>query len=160
MTEQNRPTDFLQDLHQQIRGEVFSDPMTLGLYATDASIYQITPLAVVVPRDCDDVLAALRIAASHRVSILPRGSGTSLNGQAVGASMVLDFTKYMDRILELNIKEKWVRVQSGIVLDQLNAALAPHGLHFAPDPATSNRATIGGMIGNNSSGTKSIVYGT
>ncbi len=160
MTEQTTPTDFLQDLHQQIRGQVFSDPMTLALYATDASIYQITPLAVVVPRDADDVLAAVRTAAHHRVSILPRGSGTSLNGQAVGASMVLDFTKYMDQILELNVEQRWVRVQPGIVLDQLNATLAHHGLHFAPDPATSNRATIGGMIGNNSSGTKSIVYGT
>ncbi len=160
MTKPSNLAKFYQELDQQIRGEVSWDPMTLGLYATDASIYQITPIALVVPRDADDVLTAVRIAASHNVSILPRGSGTSLNGQAVGASMILDFTKYMAQILELNVKEKWVRVQPGIVLDQLNATLAPHGLHFAPDPATSSRATIGGMIGNNSSGTKSIVYGT
>ena len=160
MTKQSKYAEFYQELDQQIRGEVSWDPMTLGLYATDASIYQITPLALVVPRDADDVLAAIRIAVSHSVNILPRGSGTSLNGQCVGAAMILDFTKYMNQILELNVEEKWVRVQSGIVLDQLNATLAQHGLIFAPDPATSNRATIGGMIGNNSSGTKSIIYGT
>ena len=160
MTEQNKLDGLFQELRRQIKGEVSSDPMSLALYATDASIYQITPMALVVPRDADDVLAAVGIAAKYSVSILPRGSGTSLNGQGVGASMILDFTKYMDQILELNVEEKWVRVQPGIVLDQLNAVLAAHGLLFAPDPATSSRATIGGMIGNNSSGTKSIVYGT
>ena len=103
--------------------------------------------------------AAVKTAAEYNVSILPRGGGTSLGGQAVGASMVIDFSKYMNNILELNIQERWVRVQPGIVLDELNAALAEHGLLFAPDPATSSRATIGGMMGNNSSGTKSIVYG-
>ena len=153
-------SDFQQELHGRIKGEVSFDPMKLGLYATDASIYEIMPLALVVPRDTDDVMAAVEIAVRHKVSILPRGSGTSLNGQAVGESMIIDFTKYMDKILELNVEQKWVRVQPGVVLDQLNATLAEHGLQFAPDPATSNRATIGGMIGNNSSGTKSVVYGT
>ena len=151
--------DFERDLRLRIKGQVSFDQVTLGLYATDASIYQITPLAVVVPRDQDDVCAAVQIAAQHNVSILPRGSGTSLNGQAVAPSMVIDFTKYMDKILELNVQQRWVRVQPGIVLDQLNAVLAPHGLHFAPDPATSSRATIGGIAGNNSAGTKSIIYG-
>jgi FAD/FMN-containing dehydrogenase/Fe-S oxidoreductase len=141
-----------------VRGEVSFDYATLGLYSTDSSIYQIKPVAVVVPRDEEDVLAAMRVAREHGVSILPRGGGTSLGGQAVGESMILDFTKYMDNILELNVAERWVRVQPGVILDELNAALAPHGLQFGPDPATSDRAAIGGMMGNNSSGTKSIVY--
>ena len=160
MTEQAKVDQCRQALQYSVRGEVLFDPMSLGLYATDASIYQITPTAVVIPRDEDDVRAAVEVASRYGIGILPRGSGTSLNGQGVGPSIVLDFTKYMDNILELNVEEKWVRVQPGIILDELNAELAKHGLQFAPDPATGNRATIGGMVGNNSSGTKSIVYGT
>ena len=150
---------FEQDLRECVRGDVYFDEVMRGLYATDASMYQIMPTGVLVPRDEGDVLAAIRAAAEHGVSILPRGAGTSLGGQAVGPSLVMDFSKYMNRVVELNVAERWVRVQPGVVLDNLNAELAPHGLHFAPDPATSSRATIGGMIGNNSSGTKSIVYG-
>jgi FAD/FMN-containing dehydrogenase/Fe-S oxidoreductase len=142
-----------------MRGDVSFDKVTLGIYATDASIYQIKPMALILPRDEDDVRAAVTTAVKYNVCILPRGGGTSLGGQAVGPAMVIDFSKYMNKILELNVKQRWVRVQPGIVLDELNATLAPHGLHFAPDPATSSRATIGGMMGNNSSGTKSIIYG-
>ncbi len=147
------------DLRKQIRGDVCFDELTRAVYSTDASIYQIKPLGVIAPRDEDDVVAVVRIAGEHNVSILPRGGGTSLGGQAVGPSLVIDFSKYMNAIIEVNASERWVRVQPGLVLDELNAALAPHGLHFAPDPATSNRATIGGIMGNNSSGTKSIIYG-
>ena len=147
------------ELRQCVKGDVILDATSLGLYATDASIYQITPKALVLPRDAEDVRAAVQTAVQHNISILPRGSGTSLGGQAAGPSLVIDFTKHMNRILELDVEERWVRVEPGIVLDELNAQLAPHGLHFAPDPATSSRATIGGMIGNNSSGTKSIIYG-
>ena len=150
---------FEQELRARVAGDVAFDDVTLGIYATDASIYQIKPVALVVPHDEADVRASVRIAADHKISILPRGGGTSLGGQAVGASMVLDFSKYMNQVIELNVEERWVRVQPGIVLDELNAFLAPNGLHFAPDPATSNRATIGGMMGNNSSGAKSIIYG-
>ncbi|KPK75909.1 MAG: Fe-S protein, partial [Phycisphaerae bacterium SM23_30] len=150
---------FKQQLRRQLRGDVYFDDTTLGIYATDASIYRITPLAVVLPRDEQEVCTAVRLAAEHRVPILPRGAGTSLGGQAIGPAMIIDFTKYMNRILEFNLNERWVRVQPGIVLDELNAALAQNNLHFAPDPATGNRATIGGMMGNNSSGTRSIVYG-
>ncbi len=157
--EQQELKDFERDLRNRVGGDVSFDPVTLGTYATDASIYQITPVALVLPRDEADACAAVRTAAEHNVSILPRGGGTSLSGQAVGTSMVIDFSKYMNSILELNVEQRWVRVQPGIVLDELNAALAPHGLHFAPDPATSSRATIGGMMGNNSSGTRSIIYG-
>ncbi|KPK84175.1 MAG: Fe-S protein [Phycisphaerae bacterium SM23_33] len=155
----SQPASFEQDLRRGVRGEVLFDDVLLGVYATDASIYQIRPTAVVLPRDEDDVLAAVKTARDHGVSILPRGAGTSLGGQAVAPAMILDFCKYMNALLELNAAERWVRVQPGLVLDEFNAALAPHGLHFAPDPATSSRATIGGIIGNNSSGTKSIVYG-
>ena len=151
--------EFERRLRQQVKGDVCFDALTRGVYATDASIYQMTPVAVVLPRDEEDVRAALAAAAEFNVSIVPRGSGTSLGGQAVGPAMVIDFTKYMDRILELNVEERWVRVQPGVVLDELNAELARHGLQFAPDPATSSRATIGGMMGNNASGSKSILYG-
>lgn len=151
--------NFESELKQTIKGDVSFDETILGVYSTDASIYQITPLAVVLPKDEDDVKAAINIAGNHKVNILPRGGGTSLGGQAIGHAMILDFSKYMNQILELNVVEKWVRVQPGIVLDELNTVLAKHKLQFAPDPATSSRATIGGMIGNNSSGTKSIFYG-
>jgi len=151
--------DLELELRQRVRGDVLFDDVSLGIYSTDASIYQIRPTALVLPRDREDVRAAVEIAAAHGVSILPRGGGTSLGGQAAGPSLVLDFSKYMTQVIELNVEERWARVQPGIVLDELNAKLAEHGLHFAPDPATSSRATIGGMIGNNSSGTKSIIYG-
>lgn len=157
--EQAKRKDFEQELRRRITGDVSFDDITLGIYATDASIYQITPVALVLPRDENDVIAAVETAAKHSVSILPRGGGTSLGGQGVGPSMIIDFTRYMNQILELNVEERWVRVQPGLVLDELNAALKEHGLHFAPDPATSDRAAIGGIIGNNSSGTRSIVYG-
>ena len=150
---------FISDLKLNVRGEVLSDRTSLGLYATDASVYQIEPVVIVLPKDTDDVQAAIKIAGDHNVTILPRGGGTSLAGQTVGKSMILDFSKYMNHVLELNIEEKWVRVQPGLVRDELNTELKEHRLHFAPDPATSSRANVGGMIGNNSSGTKSILYG-
>ncbi len=150
---------FKREILAGIRGEVSFEKFTLGVYATDASIYQFMPLALVVPLDEEDVIHAINTARKYRIPVVPRGGGTSLGGQAVGPSMILDFSKYMNRILEINLKEKWVRVQPGIVLDELNAFLKRYRLHFAPDPATGNRATIGGMIGNNSSGSRSILYG-
>jgi FAD/FMN-containing dehydrogenase/Fe-S oxidoreductase len=150
---------FFQALRRELEGEVLSDELGRGIYATDASVYQIMPLGVALPKNEADVLAALRLARQYQTAILPRGGGTSLAGQTVGKSLVLDFSKYMNQVLEFNPHERWVRVQPGMVCDELNAFLAPHGLHFAPDPATSSRANVGGMIGNNSSGTKSIIYG-
>ena len=144
--EKSQLKDFERDLKKCVRGDILCDDMTLGIYATDASIYQIKPVAVVIPKDDADVCAAVRTAAEYKVSILPRGAGTSLNGQCVGSAMVIDFTKYMNRIVELNVEDRWVTVQPGVVLDELNDELAEHGLVFAPDPATSNRATIGGML--------------
>ncbi len=152
MAQEAKLAGFEQAIRDRIRGDVIFDEVGRGIYATDASIYQIMPVAVVLPRDEADVCAAVQTAAEHSVGILPRGGGTSLGGQATGASMVIDFSKYMSNILELNVQEQWVRVQPGLVLDELNAALAEHGLGFAPDPATSSRATIGGMMGNNSAG--------
>ena len=146
-------------LSSVIKGDVLIDSYSLGMYATDASVYQITPKLVVLPKDQADVQAAVGWAAKNKISILPRGGGTSLAGQTVGAAMVLDFSKYMNQLLELNLEEKWVRVQPGLVCDELNHLLKEHGLQFAPDPATSSRANVGGMVGNNSSGTKSIIYG-
>ncbi len=159
MAQETKLAGFEQAIRDRIRGDVIFDEVGRGIYATDASIYQIMPVAVVLPRDEADVCAAVQAAAEHNIGILPRGAGTSLCGQAAGASMVIDFSKYMNKILELNVEEQWVRVQPGVVLDELNAALVEHGLGFAPDPATGSRATIGGMMGNNSSGTKSIIYG-
>ena len=146
-------------LQNAIKGEVRFDAVSRMLYRTDASIYEIEPLGLVVPKDEDDVVAAIKIAAEQGVAILPRGGGTSLAGQSVGAAVHLDCSKYMNRVLEFNPGQRWVRVQPGLVLDELNAFLQPHGLVFAPDVATSSRANIGGMIGNNSCGAHSLVYG-
>ncbi len=148
-----------QDLRAEVRGEVAFDDATRGIYATDASIYQIQPVAVVTPLDEADVRAAVTVARRHGIPVIPRGGGTGLAGQAVGTALILDCSRHMNRILEVNVEEGWARVEPGVVRDELNAALAPHALHFAPDPATTNRACIGGMIGNNSSGVRSIVYG-
>lgn len=150
---------FQADLRAAANGEVLTDAVSLGLYATDASLYQIRPLAVFVPSDQADVIKAVEIARDHKIALIPRGGGTGLAGQTIGQGLIIDFSKHVNRILELNADERWVRVEPGIVRDNLNHHLAEHRLHFAPDPATSSRANIGGMLGNNSSGTKSILYG-
>jgi len=152
-------SDALADLREVVRGEVHTDPVSRGIHATDASHYQMMPACVVVPRDEDDVIAAVGIAAKHHLPITARGGGTSLAGQTFGSGMILDCSRHMNKVLEVNADERWARVQPGVVRDQLNTQLKEHGLHFAPDPATSSRATVGGMIGNNSSGTRSIIYG-
>src|SRR5574341_2078339 len=150
---------FESELRRKIKGDVYFDEVTRYVYSTDASLYEIQPVGVVVARDKDDVVQAIRTAAKYGVSILPRGGGTSLAGQAVGNSLIIECSKFMNRLLELNADERWVRVEPGIVRDELNQQISSTGLHFAPETATSNRANIGGMIGNNSSGTRSIVYG-
>src|SRR5688572_15143962 len=149
---------FINEL-KNIKGEVLVDDYSLGMYSTDASFYQIKPLAVVLPLHESDVKKTVEIARTHKLKLLPRGGGTSLAGQTVGEAIVIDFSKYMNKILEFNEQERWVKVQPGLVRDELNETMAQYGLHFAPDPATSSRANIGGMVGNNSSGTKSILYG-
>ncbi len=152
-------TDLEADLSRAVKGEVRFDPYSRVLYSTDASAYQIEPLGVVIPRDREDVQAAMEIAAKHKAPVLARGGGSSLAGQAVGAALVLDFSKYMRRVLEINAEERWVRAEPGVVCDALNAALKPHGLMYGPDPASSNRATVGGMLANNSTGAHSVLFG-
>jgi FAD/FMN-containing dehydrogenase/Fe-S oxidoreductase len=146
-------------LKERIRGEVRFDAKSRLLYSTDASLYQILPVGVVVPRDADDVAAAVRLAAEHGVPVLPRGGGTALAGQAVGAALVLDFSKSMGRILEIDPVRRYARVEPGVRLDRLQRAAKPYGLWFGPDPATIRQCNVGGMIGNNSCGARSLVYG-
>ncbi|TMI80449.1 MAG: FAD-binding protein, partial [Bacillati bacterium ANGP1] len=149
----------VRELRRAVRGEVRFDAVSRALYSTDASIYEIEPIGVILPRDADDVQAALETTRRAGVPVLPRGGGTSLAGQAVGRAVVMDFSKYMNRILEVNAEAGWARVQPGVVRSDLAAALAPHKMIFGPETSTANRATIGGMIGNNSSGSRSLVYG-
>jgi FAD/FMN-containing dehydrogenase/Fe-S oxidoreductase len=146
-------------LSRAVRGEVRFDGLSRSLYATDASNYRIIPLGVVLPRDRDDVEATVRIAAEHGIPLLPRGGGTSLAGNAVGAALVLDFTKHMNRVLDFDPGSRRVRVEPGVIAGRLNRMVAGHGLVFGPDPATKDRAAIGGMIGNNSCGAHSLAYG-
>ncbi len=120
------------ELRRAIRGEVREDAVTRGIYATDGSHYQIMPSVVVVPRDRDDAIAAVRIAAAHGLPVTARGGGTSLSGQTTWTGMILDCSKYMHRLLEVNPAERWARVEPGMIRDDLNARLAAEGLHFAP----------------------------
>src|SRR5437764_8318311 len=122
-------------------------------------MYQVEPIGVVIPRDNDDVQAAVEVAKARQVALLPRGGGTSLTGQTVNRALVLDFSRHMHGILEVNAEELWARVQPGLVQDNLNHHVRPRGLLFGPDTSTSNRATLGGMLGNNSGGSHSIAYG-
>lgn len=145
--------------NQKSNGLMNRDVLTLGLYATDASMYQMLPLAVVTPVDREDVLIAIRQCAEQRLPLLARGGGTSLTGQSIGEAVILDVSKNLNHLLELNLEEGWVRVEPGLVCSELNALLKPHGVHFAPDPATENRANIGGMIANNAAGMRSVRYG-
>ncbi|MGD2059204.1 MAG: FAD-binding oxidoreductase, partial [Anaerolineales bacterium] len=150
--------ELVNDLDAAI-GDVRFDRMTRLLYSTDASIYQMIPVGVALPRDKDEVSAALEIARQHDVPVLPRGGGSSLAGQAVGHALILDFSRYMDQVLEIDGENQRVRTQPGITLGALNRRLKPYGLMYGPDPASGDRATMGGILGNNSTGAHSIVYG-
>jgi FAD/FMN-containing dehydrogenase/Fe-S oxidoreductase len=151
--------DLAHDLRWRVRGEVRFDAVSRALYSTDASIYEIEPIGVVLPRDAGDVQAVLEITRAARVPVLPRGGGTSLAGQTVGRAVVLDCSKYMNRVLEVDVEAGRARVEPGVIRSELSAVLSGTGLIFGPETSTQNRATIGGMIGNNSSGSRSIVYG-
>ena len=152
-------TELAEELRRRVAGEVRFDPFSRVLYSTDASIYQMEPVGVVIPRSAEDVLAVVDLASQNEIPVLPRAGGTGLAGQSVNHAIVMDFSKYLNQVIELNREENWVRVQPGIVLDQLNRYLAPHGLQYAPDPTTSNRACVGGGIGNNTCGAHSVIYG-
>ncbi len=146
-------------LRRHVAGEVRFDDTSRRLYATDASHYQVRPLGVVVPRTTDDLAVTVQIAAELGVPITARGAGTSLSGQAIGPGVVLDCSKYLNRVGEVDPTGRRVTVQPGVVLDQLNREVAPYGLMFGPDVATASRATLGGMVGNNSAGSRSVVNG-
>ncbi|MBT8273901.1 MAG: FAD-binding oxidoreductase, partial [Bacteroidia bacterium] len=134
--------------------------MMKALYATDASVYRQLPTAVALPKNTQDIQHIVRFASENQISLIPRGAGTSLAGQCVGDGIVVDLSKYMNEILEINAEEKWIRVQPGVVRDELNEFLKPYGLFFGPNTSTANRCNIGGMVGNNSCGSTSIVYGS
>ncbi len=151
--------DFLAELRPRVAGELRDDLYARTLYSTDASLYQVMPYGVLIPRHADDMQAAVELAAKHHVPLLPRAAGSSLAGQSVNTALVMDTSRYLDQVLEINAEEGWVRVQPGVVLDKLNGALRPHGLQFGPDPASSNRACLGGIVSNNATGSHSILYG-
>ena len=146
-------------IRNEIEGEYLSDDFSRGRYSTDASIYQLMPVGVVVPKSLDDVEATIKIAREEGLPVLPRGSGTSQNGQAIGEAVLIDTTRHLNELLDFDAEAKTVCVQPGLVLDQLNRFLKPHGLFYPVDVSTANRATLGGMTGNNSCGARSIRYG-
>src|SRR5690349_22513702 len=150
----------LQQLARQLEGDLYFDDAMRILYATDASAYREMPLAVAIPKTIIDIKKLIAFARNEETSLIPRTAGTSLAGQVVGDGIVVDVSKYFTQILELNKDEKWVRVQPGVIRDELNMFLKPHGLFFGPETSTANRAMIGGMIGNNSCGSNSVVYGS
>ncbi len=148
-----------KEISSKVNGKTLFDEFSRGRYSTDASVYQIKPLGVVLPKDTNDVLNLMEYSQKNSVPLLARGGGSSQCGQTVGESVVLDYSKHQNKILELNVEEKYVWVQPGVVLDHLNAYLKPHGLWFPVDVSTSSRATIGGMSANNSCGSRSLYYG-
>ena len=150
---------FAAAVRPRIAGDLRLDALSKALYATDASLYREPPLGVLVPRHADDVQAALEEAARFGVPLVARGSGSSLAGSAVSAGLVVDTTKHLDAIVRVDAEARTATVQPGVVLDDLNRAAAAHGLTVGPDPASSNRATLGGMLGTNATGTHSIQYG-
>jgi FAD/FMN-containing dehydrogenase/Fe-S oxidoreductase len=151
--------DLYEALKARITGEVRFDKVSRLMYSTDASIYEIEPIGVVLPKTHEDVFAAMEITRDFGVPVLPRGGGTSLAGQTVGEAVVMDMSKYLNKVLEVNTDERWALVEPGVVQEQLNLHLKPKGYLFGPDTSTANRATLGGMIGNNSAGSHSILYG-
>ena len=148
----------LKQLSNELEGELYDDLTMRILYATDASAYREMPLAIVVPESIDDIKKLIAFARTEKTSLIPRTAGTSLAGQVVGDGIIVDVSKYFTNILELNKEEGWVRVQPGVIRDELNMFLKPHGLFFGPETSTANRAMMGGMVGNNSCGSNSVVY--
>jgi FAD/FMN-containing dehydrogenase/Fe-S oxidoreductase len=151
--------DFITNLRKRFRGDIRLDPASRILYSTDASIYQFEPLGVVFPKSQEDLHAAVELAAEYKIPILPRGSGTSLAGQAIGNALILDCSRWLDSIVEINPETQTATVEPGVILSKLNAAVAKHNLMFGPDPASAERATMGGVIANNATGAHSLSYG-
>ncbi|MDX2305878.1 MAG: FAD-linked oxidase C-terminal domain-containing protein [Microscillaceae bacterium] len=157
---ENKLSSHFSRLAAQFKGEFYHDDLMRKLYATDASAYREMPLAVALPRNDADIQLLIHFAKKNRVSLIPRAAGTSLAGQVVGKGIVVDISKYFNQILEVNAAERWVRLQPGIIRDDLNAYLKEYGLFFGPETSTANRAMVGGMVGNNSCGSNSMVYGS
>lgn len=156
----NSVTEALQQLEKEFDGELRIDSVSRKLYSTDASVYQELPLAVAIPRSESDIQKLIVLARNCGTSLIPRTAGTSLSGQVVGNGIVVDVSRYFTRILEINAQEGWVRVQPGVIRNELNRELAKHGMLFGPETSTQNRAMVGGMVGNNSCGSNSVVYGS
>jgi len=155
---ENNMTNNFKQLAAELEGEFYYDDVIRTLYATDASAYREMPQAVAIPRTIDDIKKLIAFANQQHTSLIPRTAGTSLAGQVVGNGIIVDVSKYFTKILELNADERWVSVQPGVIRDELNMFLKPHGLFFGPETSTANRAMIGGMVGNNSCGSNSVVY--
>ncbi len=151
--------DFLHELRKRFTGDLRLDSASKVLYSTDASMYQIEPLGVAIPKIQDDLQAAVELAAKYKIPVLPRGSGSSLGGQAIGEALILDCSRYLDSIIEIDPETHSAMVEPGVILANLNRAAAQHGLMYGPDPASAERATMGGVIGNNATGAHSILYG-
>lgn len=152
-------SEFISELKKRFTGDLRLDVASKVLYSTDASMYQIEPLGVAIPKTQEDLQSAVEFASKYKIPILPRGSGSSLGGQAIGEALILDCSRYLNSILEINPDQKFAIVEPGVVLADLNRAVAKHGLMFGPDPASAERATLGGVIGNNATGAHSILYG-
>ncbi|MBC7875866.1 MAG: FAD-binding protein [Anaerolineales bacterium] len=155
----NISSDFLRELKKRFTGDLRLDSASRALYSTDASIYQIEPLGVGIPKTQDDLISAVELAAKYKIPILPRGAGSSLGGQAIGEALILDCSRYLDSIIDINPETHSAIVEPGVILSDLNRAASKHGLMFGPDPASAERATMGGVIGNNATGAHSILYG-
>ena len=153
------PQELAADLAREVQGEVRFDSASRGAFAADASNYRHVPVGVVQPVSTDDVLATIGICRRHDVPVLPRGAATSIGGQAVNEAVVIDFSRHLRSVLSIDPEARTARVQPGVVLDDLRAAAAAHGLTFGPDPSTHNRCTLGGMIGNNACGSHSVAWG-
>lgn len=140
--------------------KIYTDSLHKIAYSTDASAYREIPQGVAFPKTVDEIIELINIARERHTCLIPRAGGTSIAGQVVGNGIVVDISRHWNQILEINPEEKWVRVQPGVIRDELNAALKPYGLFFSPETSTTNRCCIGGMTGNNSCGTHSLVYGS
>jgi len=150
----------IDELRTFTKAEVYTDSIHRILYSTDASAYKETPAAVCIPKTFDEIKQIIKFAEENSLTIIPRAAGTSLAGQVVGSGIVVDISKYFNKILELNVAEKWVKVEPGVVLDELNKYLSEYNLFFGPETSTSNRCMVAGMVGNNSCGAHSLIYGS
>src|SRR4030043_1775574 len=152
------PQEFVEKLKSSIKGEVKTDPVTRVLFSTDASIHKIEPLGVVFPRNVDELIPITQICGQYKIPIIARGSESGLAGQSIGKGLIVDCSRYLNRVIEINPEELTATVEPGLILDDLNREAKKYSLQFGPDPASSERATLGGWIGNNAAGAHSILY--